>query len=303
MNKHSFRKLATVGAAAALSLQLLSGVASAAVPNASSDGSTYGSFAGDGFAGFALSYHYADSSTLAKLYLKINIAGGEAIETFNITRDGSDVKGCSVSATLITCQVKTVRTGDDFDILLVVKPTATATEVRLTNGWSSTGFVEGGNNSHGDSWDLCQAGQLGCEVDADPATLNQLVSSRTGDDNTAAGFGNLSLNTSTTNLGGNGQAASLKNLPNGKYAYVNDNGVVAGNYRQIDLIVNGGETVASQELPTHHRVPEGHPYGPTRTCTTSTLDRSGHLVLTDTYTACAGATRATASSGTRRRPR
>jgi hypothetical protein len=250
VNKQQFRKLATVGAAAALSLQLLAGVASAAVPNATSGGFTYGSFAGDGWAGFSLSYDYSDSSTLAKLYLKIEIAGGEAIQTFDITKNGSNVNGCSTSATLITCQIKTVRAGDHFDVLLVVQPTVDASEVRLRDGWSSTGYVEGGNNSHGDAWDLCQSGQAGCDVDTDAATLNELVSSRTGDANTAAGFGNTSLNTSTTNLGGNGQAASLKNLPNGKYAFVNDNAGDApdSDYPFIELSVNGGAPATFQVL-------------------------------------------------------
>ncbi len=240
MNKQQFRKLAIVGAATALSLQLLAGAASAAVPSATSGGSTYGPFAGDGWAGFALTYDYNDSSTLAKLYLEIDIAGGAAVQSFDITKDGSSVKGCATSATLITCQIKTVRMGAQFAATLVVRPTADASEVRLTGGWSSTGYVVGGNNSHGDSWDLCQDGQSGCQVDNDPLTLNELVSSRTGDDNTAAGFGNTSLNTSTTNLGGNGQAASLKSLPNGKYAVVNDNAGDGGAFPLVSITVNDG---------------------------------------------------------------
>jgi len=54
VNKHSFRKLATVGAAAALSLQLLAGVASAALPTAQVGGSSYGGYANGGYAGFTV---------------------------------------------------------------------------------------------------------------------------------------------------------------------------------------------------------------------------------------------------------
>lgn len=250
MNKHHFRKLATIGATGALALQLFAGTTAAAVPNAGSDGFAYGDFAGDGWAGFSMSYSYDDSSTLAKLYLEIDISGATAVKQFELTRGSTAIRGCSVSASVIKCEIRTVRSGDDFSATLVVEPSDTADEVRLEGGWSSTGYVPGGNNSHGDAWDLCvvAAGDLydGCDVDDDATTTNDLVSSRTGDGNVAAGFGNSSLNTSTTDLGGNRQAASLKSLPNGKYAYVNDNAGDGGEFPLVDISVNDGDPAPFQ---------------------------------------------------------
>lgn len=249
MTTKRIRKLATVAATAALAVQLFAGTASAAVPNATSGGFSHGDFSGNGWAGFELSYDYLDGSTLSRLYLKIDIAGAAKIQAFDITRGGTSLKGCSVSETVITCSAKTVRNGEHFAATLVVEPLETASEVRLTEGWSASGYVTGGNNSHGDSWDLCQAGQNGCQVDDNPETLNELVSSRTGDDDTAAGYGNLTLSTKTSN---NKQSAQLNGLPSGKWASVNDNAGSDGvGFSIIDLSVNGGDEASFELVITY----------------------------------------------------
>jgi len=289
VNRKHFRRLATVSAAAALSLQLLAGAASAAVPTATSDGSSLGNFAGDGWAGFSMSYDYHDSSTLSKLYLEIDISGASAIQQFDITRTGANVaRSCAQSPTVITCSFKTVRNGEHFQIQLVLNPSVTASEVRLTGGWSASGFVLGGNNSHGDSWDLCQADNAthGCDVFVDPK-LNELVSSRIGDADDAAGFGNLSL-TTNTNFGLNKQTAKLVDLPGGQYASVDDNaGGDATGFSWISISVNGGAP-----LPADGTFQLVIVYPKGTSAPKSFQHYNTENVLTDTYLLCAkGATK------------
>lgn len=237
VNKQQFRKLATVSAAAALSLQLLAGVASAAVPTADASGSSYGAYGGNGNAGFQTTFVYGDGSTLSKLYLEADISNATDVVILEATKNGDAVNGCSENASPfgIKCLFKTVRYGDTFVVTFaVVGNGGTVSTLPL---WSSTGYVTGGNQSHGDAW-------IGSDNDL------ALTAAYNGDANFAGGFGNTSLNTSTTNLGGNGQAASLKNLPNGKYAFVNDNAGDApdSDYPFIELSVNDGAPATFQVL-------------------------------------------------------
>lgn len=228
-----------MAAAGALTLQLFAGTASAAVPEATATSGSYGNFSGDGWAGFWSHYVFGDNN-LPKLFLEIDITGGTTEQDVNpvpyiaVTKNDNPVSGnpCSVNLATETtplnvkCSFKTIRFGDTFNVDIAVEPDANATAVTATPLWSSTGYTQsdGGGNSHGDTW---------------PSTEKTDTSLRSGDGNTAAGFGNFELNTTLDQFGGNGQAASLKNLPNGKWAYVNDNAGTASdsNFPKIDITV------------------------------------------------------------------
>jgi hypothetical protein len=223
------RKLAAVAATAALALQLFAGASSAAVPNATSVGGSY-DFGGNGDAGFWTSYSFVDNN-LSKLYLKIQITNGASLSYLNVTKNDVPLNtktACSTATgSLIECLFKSISNTDDFKVEFAVKPIS-AGDVTATGGWSSTGFVLGDNNSHGDSWDIADS-----ETDD-----NTLVSAYDSDPNHAAGFGNSSLATLASN---NGQSAKLTGLPSGKYASVNDaGGDIYFGFAEIDIVVNGG---------------------------------------------------------------
>lgn len=232
MTTKRITKLATVAAAAALALQLFAGTSVAAVPNATASGTASDAWAGDGWAAFTASFHYADSSTLSKLYLEIDIDNASELISFSATKEGNAVNGCdrtvSGGTAVIKCTFKTVRNGDDFLISFVVDPAA-AGPVNASGNWSSTGFVPGGNSSHGDAWEI-----------ADSATDDQtLTVNYDADPDHASGFGNSSLSTQASN---NKQSAKLTGLPSGKYAAVNDNAGADGfGFSVITLVVNGGD--------------------------------------------------------------
>jgi len=232
VNKSQFRKLATVGAAAALTLQLLAGVASAAVPNATSHGESFGAVGGDGWAGFTTTLDYNDSSTLAKLYLKIQIENGGSVEYFSATKGTQAVdKSCTtVTAALIECAFKTVRKGDTFTVTFAIKPASDAA-VTAKGGWSSTGFVLGDNNSHGDAW----------EIGSSVSETNTLTAPFVAGTDFAAGWGNRTLKTSGTFNAGNPQITRLDNLPGNKYSSVDDGGAPDGfGFKVITIVVDGG---------------------------------------------------------------
>lgn len=269
VNTKQIRKLAMVGAAAALSLQLVAGTASAAVPNASATGQALGTFGGNGYAGFTQTFAYADSSTLSKLYLESDITGGASVVSLAVTKNGqSAANACSVQASplAVKCQFKTIRNGDVIKLTFAVSPLANAASVSTEGFWSSTGFVLGGNNSHGDAW-----------------STTKLTAVRNASANFAGGFGNTSLDTSTTNLGGNGQAASLKNLPSGKYAFVNDNAATVSdsNFPIIEISVNGGAAASFQLVIVY-------PHG---TNAPASFVHTSDGYATTTYTRCSGSTR------------
>jgi hypothetical protein len=226
VNTKRIGKLATVAASAALTLQLFAGASLAAVPNGSSTGQSLGDVGGDGWAGFTTSLSYDDTSTLAKLYLEIDLTNSAGVPYFVATKNGNSVANqCDVSASVILCTFKTVRNGDDFVVTLAVDPLA-AGNVTASGNWSSTGFVPGGNQSHGDAWPI-----------GGPDS-NTLVAVYNADGDFSAGFGNTSLTTQASN---NKQSAKLTGLPAGKYASVNDNGGTDGvGFSIINISVNGG---------------------------------------------------------------
>jgi len=237
VNKHSFRKLATVGAATALTLQLLAGVASAALPTAQVSGSSYGGYANGGYAGFTATFKLTDSSTLSKLFLEADITGGTSVPILIATKNGAAVKGCSVQTTptlAVLCSFKTVRPGDAFVITYAVNPSASAAAVTTEGLWSSSGFVTGGNNSHGDTW-----------------TSGVRTSTHSTSPDVAAGFGNLTLSTKA-DFASNKQYAKLQNLPSNVYASVDDNnGAVIGGSQAILLSVAGGAPATFQVLVSY----------------------------------------------------
>jgi len=231
VNRKRIGKLATVAASAALILQLFAGASLAAVPNASAEGDSSGTWGGDGWAGFTAEFHYADSSTLSKLYLEIDITNAAGVPYFTATKNDANVNGCATTVSnptaVIKCTFKTVRNGDDFAITFGVNP-AGAGSVVASGNWSSTGFVPGGNSSHGDAWEIADSA-------ADDDTL---VVAYDEDPDHAAGFGNTSLTTQTSS---NKQSAKLTGLPAGKFASVNDNAGSDGfGFSAIELSVNGG---------------------------------------------------------------
>jgi hypothetical protein len=246
VNKHSFRKLATVGAAAALSLQLLAGVASAAVPDADASVATAYNFANGGYAGFSTTLSYNDGSTLAKLYLEADITGASTtvdkpVPVLIATKNGNAVNGCSVVIAQtdpilsVKCTFKTARFGDVYVVKFGVVPASATASVSTLPKWSSTGYVTGGNSSHGDFWS--------------PAA--PLTSTGSTSPDLAAGFGNLTL-TTKSDFASNNQYAKLQNLPTGVYASVDDNsgGVVDG-FAAILLSVNDGGPATFQLLITY----------------------------------------------------
>ena len=148
---------------------------------------------------------------------------------------------CSVTAAVIKCEFKSVKKGEQFAITFAVKP-ATASNVVASGGWSSTGYVVGGNNSHGDAWGIGGKNAAG-QIMSLTATYNA-----SGD--FAGGFGNTTLTTQASN---NKQSAKLTGLPSGKYASVNDDGSTAlyGGFPEIDITVNDGNPANFQLVITY----------------------------------------------------
>ena len=262
-------KLATVAASAALTLQLFAGASAAAVPNGSAEGTSSGTWGGDGWAAFTSSYHFADSSTLSKLYLEIDIDNAASLPLFTATREGNPVKGCDVTVAdgeaVILCTFKTVRNGDDFVLTYWVDPAREA-DVNASGNWSSTGFVPGGNSSHGDAWEI-----------ADSATGDDtLTVAYDSDPDHASGFGNSSLSTKT-NFGNNKQYAILDDLPAGKFASVNDNAGGSATFPDLEINVNNGQPAVFKLLLVY---PKG-------TSAPKTFEHTSSGYPTTTYTPCA----------------
>jgi hypothetical protein len=234
VNKHSFRKLATVGAAAALSLQLVAGVASAAVPAGDASVATAYDFAGGGNAGFSTQFTF-NGNNLSKLFLSAPITGGAAVPVLLVSKNGNASNACSVQASplAVNCSFGQTRRGDQFIVQFAVTPAAGASTVTTTPGWTSTGDVTGGNNSHGDLW-----------------TPGKLTAAGSASPDLSAGFGNLTLSTKP-DFGSNKQYAKLLNLPAGKYAKVNDNAGANGDFPIIELTVNNGALANFQLVVTY----------------------------------------------------
>jgi hypothetical protein len=224
------RKLATVAATAALAVQLFAGTTSAAVPNGSSTGSVLGEVGGDGYAGFTSSFTFSDNN-LAKLYFEADITNGDSVPIFSATKNGKPASCGTVSGSLIKCQFNSVKNGDLFEITFAVKP-LTAANVIAMGGWSSTGYVTGGNNSHGDAWGIGGKDSDGVQIMSLTAVYNT-----SGD--YSAGWGNTTLATQASN---NKQSAKLSGLPSGKWASVDDNaGPDDFGFSILELSVNNNE--------------------------------------------------------------
>jgi len=264
VNRIHLKRLGSAFAAVAL-VALSVGSVSAAVPNASATGFSYGDFGGNGYAGFSETFTLTDSSTLSKLYLESDIVGGASVPVLSATLNGSSVaNACSVQASPLSvkCLFKTVRTNDVINVTFGVDPLASASSVTTEGFWSSSGYVTGGNNSHGDAW---------------PSGL--LTANRGGNGNFAGGFGNASLATDIVNLGGNSQAATLKGLPGGKYASVNDDAApdATSGFPVIELHVNDGAPATFQLVivyPKGTNAPKGY-------------EHTSDGYPTVTYTSCA----------------
>ena len=97
MNKHSFRKLATVGAAAALSLQLVAGVASAAVAHAGERVRRDGDASPRRLRGL-LRPSRSTAQQPVEAVPRARITGGTSVPVLLATKNSAAVKGCSVQA-------------------------------------------------------------------------------------------------------------------------------------------------------------------------------------------------------------
>ena len=195
---------------------------------------------GDGYAGFTTSFTFQDNN-LAKLYFEADITNGASVPVFTATRNGK-AANCSVTASLIKCEFKSVKNGETFAITFAVKPD-TASDVIVRGGYSSTGYVVGGNNSHGDAWGIGGTDSSGNQIMSLKATYN-------ADGDYAAGWGNGTLSTKVSN---NRQSAKLSGLPANRWASVNDNGSTAlfGGFPQVTIVVNGGDPASFQLAITY----------------------------------------------------
>lgn len=226
MRTNVMRVVAAVAAAAILAGQFATGVL-AKVPEATATSTTFGDFGGNGNAGFSATLEYTAKSTASKVYLNVAITGGESVPLLSVTRKGVPTDDCSVvsSPLGIRCLFKLVRAGDTLSIVYAVRPTAAASAVTADAEWSTAGYVSGGNNSHGDAW---QDGVRTAKRNPSP--------------NFAGGFGNRSLSTAGVPGAGNPQIASLLDLPEGRYASIDDDAGQTGTaYPLIVIRVNDGK--------------------------------------------------------------
>ena len=204
--------------------------AMAARPDATATSLTYGDFGGNGHAGFSTTLAYEAKSTASKVYLNAPITGGTGVPLLSVTRNGSAVDACEVVADplAIRCEFRKVRNGDVLQAVFSVSPAADASAVTADAEWSTTGYVSGRNNSHGDAW----------EDGAKTAFRN-------ASPNFAGGFGNQNLSTGGVLGYGNRQIASLVGLPAAGYASIDDDaGTTDTHYPLIAIKVNDGHPAA-----------------------------------------------------------
>lgn len=221
MRATSFRKL--LGGVTALLLvgTTLSAPVLGAVPTAAVSSEAIPASWSPGFdAGFRGRYTYGDGSTLARLYLVIDVEGASANSYLSVTKNGASVS-CA-KAIPVSCSFKTVRLGDVFDVTAAFTPGVGSTVVTATFIWSTTGSTgSDGGTSHGDTWPT------------DPVALDSTVSN---DPDFAGGFlseaGAVVANgqtVSATNI----QATRVVGVPAGIAATVKDgsgaNGVCTSN--------------------------------------------------------------------------
>jgi hypothetical protein len=231
VNTRHIRKLATVAATAALTLQLFAGTSSAAVPNA-----VWGTVAepiqySEGNVAFFATYSLTDSGTLARLYADLDLTGA-ATATVSATKNGSPVaKACTpATGTSFDCSFKTVRQGDVIEVKVLATPAAytAGAHVALTSSFSTTGNTDSdGGTSHGDTWD------------------SSASSAYNADPNFAGGYGASNLSTrGTLSATGNPQIAALSRIPSNVGATVFDAAACTtpSAFPCIDINVDDGTT-------------------------------------------------------------
>lgn len=240
MRTNLMRVVAAVAVAAILAGQFAT-AALAKVPEATATSTTFGDFGGNGDAGFSATLQYTAKSTASKVYLNVAITGGVSVPLLSVTRKGVPTDDCVVvsSPLAIRCLFKLVRAGDTLSVVYAVRPQTDVAAVSADAEWSTTGYVSGGNNSHGDAW---QDGVRTAKRNPSP--------------NFAGGFGNRVLSTTGVPGAGNPQVASLLDLPEGRYASIDDDaGPTGTDYPLIVIRVNDGK-------PAPFRVQIKYPDGP-----------------------------------------
>ena len=218
MRTNLMRVVAAVAVAAILAGQFAT-AALAKVPEATATSTTFGDFGGNGDAGFSATLQYTAKSTASKVYLNVAITGGVSVPLLSVARKGVPTDDCVVvsSPLAIRCLFKLVRAGDTLSVVYAVRPQTDVAAVSADAEWSTTGYVSGGNNSHGDAW---QDGVRTAKRNPSP--------------NFAGGFGNRVLSTSGVPGAGNPQVASLLDLPEGRYASIDDDGYARGSGHHPD---------------------------------------------------------------------
>lgn len=220
MRAISMRRLAgTAGALLLIGTTVLTsaGAALAAVPNATATSEALpAQFSAGNNAGFRGRYEFQDGSTLARLYLRIDVTGADSNIYLSVTRNGRAV-ACA-RAIPVECSFKGVRFGEVVIATAAFAPTAGATQVAATYRWSTTGQTgsDSGGTSHGDTW---------------PNPLVTEVASLSTDPDYGGGF-NAASNGAVGNLqvvsSSNPQATRLAGLPAGVRATVLDGAGATG---------------------------------------------------------------------------
>jgi hypothetical protein len=160
VNRARVRRLAaTVIVGSLLAIQGFAASASAAIPAAQAHSFGY-PYSGDHAAGFFGYFHLTDSSTLSRLYLRVDLLDPVPLANvyFKVTRNGTDVtsKDCgpapAPNAEDFVCTFKTVRNTDVLNVGVAWDP-GTAELVHASIVWNSVGVPDNGDLSHGDDWD------------------------------------------------------------------------------------------------------------------------------------------------------
>ena len=273
MNTKQTRRLATVAAAAALSLQLFAGTSSAAVPDAFDDTVAVPEYYSDGNkVAFFATFSLIDTGTLAKLYGDFTVSGAAAVD-ISATKNGNTVaRACdrlAGSTNVYECLFKTVRTGDVIEVKILVTPSlyAAGATTAVASSFSTTGATDSdGGTSHGDTWD------------------SSASASYTNDPDFAAGYGATRLATKgTLSATGNPQVAALDRIPSDVGATIRDDiACAASAFPCIDINVDGGTTFSSPFLVQVQYYANGAP-----TSFEHTYENSAGVEQTDTITECA----------------
>ena len=206
MQRARISRITSIGAAALLTLGLLPGVASAALPSAQvTQRSLLAQYSAGNDAGFTGSLTNADTSTLSRLYLEIDTTGVSALTYIRATVNGAVVaNACDRPGDPlpIDCQFRLVRPGDAVVVVVGVTPDGSLARAHYT--WATTGFGSGGgDNSHGDTWEVRNTDLSDFYSEASLST----------DPDYAGGFNESSIATNLIVSASNRQGARLSNLP------------------------------------------------------------------------------------------